>query len=73
MMYATKQNPPTSLPFAQKATCTVEQARQATGLSRTFIYERIADGKLRSVTVGRRRLINVASLLSLVGAGEESE
>jgi excisionase family DNA binding protein len=33
-----------------------------THLSRSFIYERLADGSIRSVKAGRRRLIDVASL-----------
>ncbi|SDC38530.1 DNA binding domain-containing protein, excisionase family [Bradyrhizobium brasilense] len=56
------------IPFVQRPSCTVREACAATGLSRTTIYEAIAARALVSKTVGRRRLINVPSLLSLVGA-----
>lgn len=52
----------------QKLTATVDEARQMTGLGRTTLYAAIADGRLASTTVGRRRLISVASLRQLVEA-----
>ncbi|WP_431309704.1 excisionase family DNA-binding protein [Bradyrhizobium iriomotense] len=55
------------LPFAQRLTCTVAEACEATGLGRTKIYELIGDGRVTTTTVGRRRLIIVQSLLALVG------
>ncbi|WP_433995303.1 excisionase family DNA-binding protein [Bradyrhizobium manausense] len=55
------------LPFAQRLTCTVAEACEATGLGRTKIYELIGDGRVTTTTVGRRRLVNVQSLLALVG------
>lgn len=56
-----------SLPFAQRLTCTIAQACEATGLGRTKIYELIGSGRVTTTTVGRRRLIVVQSLLALVG------
>ncbi len=56
------------LPFAQRLTCTVAEACDATGLGRTKIYELIGDGRVTTTTVGRRRLVIVQSLLALVGA-----
>ncbi|GMO92878.1 excisionase family DNA-binding protein [Bradyrhizobium sp. TM239] len=47
------------LPFAQRLTCTVAEACEATGLGRTKIYELIGDGRVTTTTVGRRRLVNV--------------
>lgn len=47
-------------------TCTVRQACALSGLGRTTIFSKISDGSLESTTVGRRRLVNVASLRRLV-------
>jgi excisionase family DNA binding protein len=57
--------------FGDRPTCTIRQAAEATGLGRTTIYTRIADGQLVTQKVGRRRLINVESLLALVGADRD--
>ena len=54
------------VPFAQKLTCTINEACEATGLGRTKLYELIGDGHLATTTVGRRRLVVVRSLLSLL-------
>lgn len=35
----------------------IDEAVKASGLGRTFLYERIADGTLKSIKVGGRRLI----------------
>lgn len=37
------------------------------GLGRTTIYDLLATDRLRSITVGRRRLISVASIEALGG------
>lgn len=42
-------------------------AARMTGLSRSRIYELMAQGKIRSIYVGRRRLIPVSSLRELIG------
>jgi excisionase family DNA binding protein len=55
------------LQFAQRLTCTVAEACEASGLGRTKIYELIGDGRVTTTTVGRRRLDIVQSLLALVG------
>ncbi|WP_410051358.1 excisionase family DNA-binding protein [Bradyrhizobium sp. SZCCHNR2032] len=55
------------MPFAQRLTCTVAEACEATGLGRTKIYELIGNGRVTTTTIGRRRLVVVQSLLSLVG------
>jgi excisionase family DNA binding protein len=55
-----------TVPFAQKLTCTVNEACEMTGLGRTKLYELIGDGHLATTTVGRRRLVVVRSLLSLL-------
>jgi len=56
---------PQTVPFAQKLTCTINEACEVTGLGRTKLYELIGDGHLATTTVGRRRLVMVRSLLSL--------
>ncbi len=55
-----------TVPFAQKLTCTINEACEMTGLGRTKLYELIGDGHLATTTVGRRRLVVVRSLLSLL-------
>jgi excisionase family DNA binding protein len=56
------------IPFAQRLTCTIDEACQATGLGRTKLYELIGTGQLDTRTVGRRRLVLVRSLHSLLDA-----
>jgi excisionase family DNA binding protein len=55
-----------AIPFAQRLSCTIAEACEVTGLGRTKLYELIGDGYLATTTVGRRRLVLVRSLLSLV-------
>ncbi len=55
-----------TVPFAQKLTCTINEACEMTGLGRTKLYELIGDGHLGTTTIGRRRLVVVRSLLSLL-------
>jgi excisionase family DNA binding protein len=55
-----------AIPFAQRFTCTINEACEVTGLGRTKLYELIGDGHLATTTVGRRRLVVVRSLLSLL-------
>ncbi len=40
-----------------------------TGLGRTKIYELIARGKLKTVAIGRRRLVLYSSIEALLGEG----
>jgi hypothetical protein len=63
-----------TIPFAQRLTCTIPEACRATGLGRTKLYELIGGGYLDTITIGRRRLVRVSSLLSIVSpAGSHSE
>jgi excisionase family DNA binding protein len=55
-----------AIPFAQRLSCTIDEACEVTGLGRTKLYELIGDGHLATATVGRRRLVLVRSLLSLL-------
>jgi excisionase family DNA binding protein len=62
-----KPNHKDRIPFAQRITCTVAEACEATGLGRTKIYELIGNGRVATTAIGRRRLVIVQSLLSLAG------
>ena len=55
-----------AIPFAQRLTCTIDEACQATGLGRTKLYELIGAGYLDTTTIGRRRLVVIDSLRSLL-------
>jgi excisionase family DNA binding protein len=59
------------IPFDQRVTCTVPAACEFTGLGKTLIFEKIADGTLESIQVGRRRLILVPSLLKMLAPDKE--
>ena len=63
--------PPGAIPFAQRLACTVADACEATGLGRTKLYELIGKGQLHTTTVGRRRLVMVHSLRSLLEAEDK--
>jgi excisionase family DNA binding protein len=63
---ATKAVEAVAIPFAQRLSCTIAEACEVTGLGRTKLYELIGDGHLATTTVGRRRLVLVRSLLSLL-------
>jgi len=65
---AQKPSDKAAIPFAQRLTCTIDEACQATGLGRTKLYELIGAGYLDTTTIGRRRLVLVRSLQSLIGA-----
>ncbi len=66
----TPSNPPSeelkSIPSVQRLTCTINEAREVTGLGRTKLYELIGTGHLATTTVGRRRLVLVSSLQALL-------
>ena len=61
----------TAIPFAQRLTCTIAEACEATGLGRTKLYELIGEGCLGTTTIGRRRLVLVRSLRMLLDAEDE--
>jgi len=54
------------LPFAERISCTIDEACEATGLGRTKLYELIGSGQLITTTIGRRRLVVVRSLRALL-------
>ncbi|WKL58003.1 helix-turn-helix domain-containing protein [Asticcacaulis sp. ZE23SCel15] len=53
------QNPP-------KLAYRIDEAVRATGLGRSFLYERMAEGSLKSVKIGGRRLILQDDLMAFL-------
>ena len=49
-------------------TVTIAETRKISGLGTTTIYELIKQNKLKATLVGRRRLVDYASLKSLLTA-----
>jgi excisionase family DNA binding protein len=64
--------PSGGIPFAQRLACTVAEACEATGLGRTKLYELIGEGQLHTRTIGRRRLVMVHSLCTLLEPEDKS-
>jgi len=54
------------VPFRQRISCSIPEAVEATNLSRSSIYNRMAEGKLESRKQGKRRLVLIPSLLKLI-------
>jgi excisionase family DNA binding protein len=52
----------------EPVTVTVPDAMKYSGLGRTKLYELIAQQKINSTTVGKRRLIEYASLKAFLSA-----
>ena len=48
---------------------TLDDASKATGLGLTTIYELISEGRLKSLSIGRRRLVLYSSIEDLLGIG----
>ncbi len=61
----TSSEPP--IAFGERLTCSVAEASKAVGLSRSKLYELMSGGEVQSVTIGRRRLVSVSSLMRLTG------
>lgn len=51
----------------------IPEALARTGIGRSFLYERLADGSIRSVKAGRRRLVDAASLAAWAANLPESQ
>jgi excisionase family DNA binding protein len=49
----------------QPMLCSITDAAKALGLGRSKLYELIAERKLDTVTIGRRRLVRVDSVRAL--------
>jgi excisionase family DNA binding protein len=59
---------PERIPFGERLTCSVGDATEATGLSRSMLYEKMKSGEIEWTKVGARRLIKVPSLFRFLGA-----
>ncbi|ESQ83053.1 hypothetical protein AEAC466_14415 [Asticcacaulis sp. AC466] len=54
---------------ATKIAYRIDEAVKASGLGRSFLYERIAAGDLKSVKVGGRRLVLRDDLIAFLTSG----
>lgn len=61
------------IPFMQRPTCTIKEACKASGMGRTKFYELIKGGELKMISVGRRRLVQVPSLLKFLRVDSPSK
>ncbi len=52
---------------------TPEEAANVLGIGRTFVYELIANGRLESIKLGRRRLIPMEALERLIAELREQQ
>jgi excisionase family DNA binding protein len=57
---------PERIPFGERLTCSVDDAAEVSGLSRSMIYNKMKSGEVEWTKVGARRLIKVPSLLRLL-------
>lgn len=58
---------PERIPFGERPTCSVDDATEASGLSRSMIYNKMKSGEIEWTKIGARRLIKVPSLLRFLG------
>jgi hypothetical protein len=58
---------PERIPFGERLTCSVDDATEVSGLSRSMIYNKMKSGEIEWTKIGSRRLIKVPSLLRLLG------
>jgi len=58
---------PERIPFAERPACSINDAVEASGLSRSMIYNKMKSGEIEWTKIGTRRLIKVPSLLRLLG------
>ena len=58
--------------MTQSLLVSIHEACERAGIGRSFLYERMADGSIRSVRAGRRRLVVVESLNQWVASLPES-
>lgn len=58
---------PDRIPFCERLTCSVDDATEVSGLSRSMIYNKMKSGEIEWTKIGSRRLIKVPSLLRFLG------
>jgi excisionase family DNA binding protein len=63
---ATEPTRPTSGSRRSPLLCTVEEAADMLSIGRTKTYRMIASGELRTVRIGRRRLVPVSELEAFI-------
>ena len=56
------------IPFAERVTCSVDDAVIVSGIGRSTLYKLMRSGALESTKTGDRRLVRVESLLKLLEA-----
>ncbi|MDA8237907.1 MAG: helix-turn-helix domain-containing protein [Chloroflexi bacterium] len=56
-------------PGAPQRLLSVDEAAAACGVGRTALYSELASGRLRSMRVGRRRLIPAGAIADYIAAG----
>ena len=55
-----------NIPFWQRFSLTIDETGEAGGWGRTTTYKLIGEGRLKTVSIGKRRLVLVPSLLQLL-------
>jgi hypothetical protein len=58
---------PERIPFGDRLTCSVDDATEVSGLSRSMIYNKMKSDEIELTKIGARRLIKVPSLLRFLG------
>jgi hypothetical protein len=61
------------IPFSLRETCSIRTAVEVSGIGRSKLYQMLADGRLKSRKIDKRRLIVVASLIALLRAPGTAE
>jgi excisionase family DNA binding protein len=51
----------------------VEEAARLLGIGRTTVYDLLRSGRLRSIKIGRRRLVPVEAVAEVIAAFEKGE
>ena len=59
-------------PSAAPEAVSVDEAARRAGVSRAFLYERLAAGELPSIKLGKRRLVRVEALRAWLASHEQS-
>lgn len=60
----------TTNPYRDRLALSPSEAATAIGVGRTFLYELINDGSLKTVKIGSRRLITLDAIRALLAARE---
>jgi predicted DNA-binding transcriptional regulator AlpA len=55
-------------PSSEPPVVSINEGCRIAGIGRTKLYELIKEGQVTTVTIGRRRLVHVASIYEMLGA-----